>query len=179
MATPSYQVANNLSATNKMRLRIAVDNAGDTPAAVPNVYAITGCANTAAQTLPGGTTYSGDFTSFAELQDYLQKNKLYITSIKLQTSNTDNFAETLVIGERMPNNKNPKEQEFNLVDFRKSTGNGFADDLTIDATALGGGIVMKSNVYFRFSNILKNSFVTMWLGVALMENIADLQAISQ
>lgn len=178
MAQQTALVQNQFTNTNQMRARFTVNNANETGAQIANVYLIPGVGNAAARSLNAAVTYSGDFGTFAEFLAYMDANKLMITEIRFQTDNTANFSETLILGTRRPNNQNPSERQINLVDFRKSTGNGYADDLTIPSTALNDGVLIDARTYFRFSNIVKNSTLTMYLTVAMWDAAPQLITIN-
>lgn len=133
------------------------------------VYFIPGVGKATAKALPASVTYSGDFATHADFKDYMEKNELGIVAIRLQTDNVQNFAQKLIIEERMHNDTNNPLQKLSLAKYRESNGADFADTLTIPGSEFGGKLITKPRVSIRLESIQPDSYVEMTLIVQSLD----------
>lgn len=174
MNDQSFKAENNFGSSNEMSIKFTAGTGSGTV----NVFPAPGAGSAANATLPGNVTYTGDFATYADLVDYLKTNKLAISYIRLQTNNTANFSNTMELGEVKPNRQNNAIQVLDLSEFRESTGNGFADTLTIPASKLGGGIVLRAATYAKFIGLLEASYIKVIFGVVAWDSKVELKPIS-
>ena len=153
-----------LGASNQMKIKLAA--ASDSTAT--NIPLICGSGVSRSAT-PTGITYSGDFSSFALLQDFLINNPIHIKGIRIQTDDTDNYNYVLVKGERKCFNRNPNEEEVYLDDYAKAVGDGYATSAKI----MDFDFDVTRNKYLNFSTIKPGTYVIFYLVVDEMEQTAD------
>ena len=163
MANEVVLAKNNFGSNNEMTVKF---EAAANAAAKVTVYPAPGPGIAAQATAPANTTYSGDHSSLADLAAYLTANKLQVEYMRIQTSNTANFSNTIELGEIKPNRKNESIQTLDLSEFRESTGNGFADTLTIPKEKLNGGFIIGGASYVKFNDLLQSSWVKVVFGIS-------------
>lgn len=170
---PKIGSSNQLGSFNEMTIRFT---AASNAAANATIYPVPGAGSAAAAALPANVTYTGDFSTYADLVDYLKANKLHIRYIRIQTDNTANFSGRIEFGERKPNLVSNTVQPMSLSQFRESTGNGYSDVLRLTETDLKGGKTIWGAFYLK-GNVLASSYVEYTLGISHWEKETELEAI--
>lgn len=169
MATNEVVLAkNNFGSNNEMTVKF---EAAANAAAKVTVYPAPGPGIAAQATAPTNTTYTGDHATLVDLAAYLTANKLKVEYIRIQSNNTANFSNTMELGEIKPNRKNEAIQTLDLSEFRESTGNGFADTLTIPKEKLNGGFVIGGASYVKFNDLLQSSWVKVVFGITAWDHV--------
>jgi hypothetical protein len=158
--------SNNINLGNDLRVVYA---AGATAGATNNVFLLPGVGSAAAKTLGTGITISGDYTSMADLADYVNNVPCLLQTLRIETSNTANFENTaIVIGERNPNNQNNKERRFYLADFQESVGNGLKKSIKITKEDLnnGEGLIISPQTYIKFEGLVQSTTITAYFNIS-------------
>ncbi len=158
-AVVATQTFNDQAPNNIVQLTFTADNAGGT-AAVNDVYLFKGAGDISRSTLPGGVTLSGDYASLANLHDFFSRVPVKVLAMTVQTSDVANFAKRMEVAMDTPSQQNADVMRINLVDYRQTVGNTFADTLKI----ANKPFIVLPQTRFKFQ-ILKNSSITLTLEV--------------
>lgn len=150
-------LTNNHTGIIELRASFTADNAGGT-AANSAFYPIAGCGSAARATLPAGVTYAGgSFSTYADLQDYLQKAGVVIESVRMSDAGTTNYSNEIATADVMPWNTNIQEKVYQLSDYRENVGSGYSDVINMKDMKF----VVLPNTYMKTS-ILKNTTITFY-----------------
>lgn len=101
-------------------LEITVANASGSD--VANIQILVGAGATPA-TLATGISITSPFASLADLRDYFKNMPCLIQGMRFDTSDPDNYAGKLVVGERLPNAQT-KSTDIPFDRYRQGTGGG-------------------------------------------------------
>jgi hypothetical protein len=145
--------SNNINLGNDLRVVYA---AGATAGATNNVFLLPGVGSAAAKTLGTGITISGDYTSMADLADYVNNVPCLLQTLRIETSNTANFENTaIVIG-------------FYLADFQESVGNGLKKSIKITKEDLnnGEGLIISPQTYIKFEGLVQSTTITAYFNIS-------------
>lgn len=169
-------VSNNFGASNEITLTLT---ASGSAAATTDPFIFPGVGVAAAKTLPTGVTYSGDFATYAEFLDYMDKNKLTINAVRVQTTDVGNFSGKMVFGERRPNLQNTQTRDLQMTKFRESNGSTFADTININETQLGGAVAIRPAMFWQYKGLKASSTITFYLNVVLWDKKTLQQPLSE
>lgn len=154
--------SNDLTKGSEVRLIFTADN-DQLTAAKSTVHFFPGAGNSAGVTLPPGVTLSGDWTSRTDQADYFKTVASSLVGMRLETTDTDNYKNTLiVVAERMPNNETVKRKIY-LNKFHVSDGNGLNTNLYIPMEEFGKAgmfLAPQNNIYFE--GLKKNTSITVY-----------------
>jgi hypothetical protein len=165
--------SNKLIGGNTTRLVFAAD--GQQAADKSPFYIVSGVGDLAAKALPAGLSLSGDFPSVAAWQDYAENVPLSIASIRMETSDTDNWENTvLLLGERNPDGSKPNPRKLYMTDYQVSSGNGMKKSVVIPAEVLNN-FVLTPQAYIQFQGIKKGTTITIYLSIGFMQRTIIMQ----